>query len=160
MRNSKDVEHYNYNLTLPLERVNKAQLMEVMQQDLKRSFGYETSVEDREMRAWKLVAKPGAIERLKTKGGKFYDSPGTHAAGFEFRNVSSTWFADMISFYFPHDEDHVVDETGITGNIDFSLDADMTNVEDVRKAIQKQGFDLVKGKKMMKVVVVRDPLKQ
>ncbi|MEJ0055980.1 MAG: redoxin domain-containing protein [Bacteroidota bacterium] len=156
---SSDIEYYNYNLTLPVERINKVHLMEILQQDLKRYFGYEAALEDREISVWKLVAKPSAIEKLRSKGEKQYFSPGSHAVGFEVRNVSYLFLLGEISHYLPYEESPIIDETGITGNIDFSLNADMTSIEDIRRAIQKQGFDMVKGKKVMKAVVIRDPKK-
>ncbi|MEI9809770.1 MAG: hypothetical protein WDO16_18945 [Bacteroidota bacterium] len=37
------------------------------------------------------------------------------------------------------------------------LKLNMTDINDVRKELQKQGLDLVEGEKEMKVLVIRDP---
>jgi thiol-disulfide isomerase/thioredoxin len=149
---------YNYNLTVPRSKINKGYLMRSVQQELKNIFGFEVSIETRPIPAWKLiVTKPGVAEKLKTKGGEKFFSEGVTTAGYSFKNYSSSYLLVMLqaSFlevhYFPF-----VDETGITGNIDFSIDADMTNLEDVRKALQKQGLDFVRGTHEMKVLVIRD----
>lgn len=50
-----------------------------------------------------------------------------------------------------------VDETGITENVDFSIAADMTDLADIKKQLNKMGLDFVKGTKKMKVIVISDP---
>jgi hypothetical protein len=52
-----------------------------------------------------------------------------------------------------------IEEAGNKDNFDLTLDADMTDINDVRRALQLQGMDLVKGQKEMKVIVIRDSKK-
>jgi len=150
---------YNYNLTIPASEVTKNNLMSLMQKDLKTVFKYEVSIESRVTPVWKLVANPGAIERLKTKGNKKFTTPGTHAAGFTLTNWPSEILIEELGFYLKerYRGELFVDDTGLTGNIDFTIEADMTNLEDIRKELQRQGMDLVKGEKVMKALIIRDP---
>lgn len=148
---------YNYNLLLRTKEITKERVTKLMREDLKRVFKYEASIETRTMPVWKLVEiKPGSVKKLKTKGDAQFATPGTHAAGYTITNYPAKYLVATISFYMNDHQPPFVDETGVTGNIDFSLKADMTNIEDVRKAIRKQGFDLVKGNKEMKVLVISD----
>jgi hypothetical protein len=58
---------------------------------------------------------------------------------------------------FNQDERTFLDETGIQGNIDLEMDCIWTDLNDVKKELRKNGLDLVKGEKKLKVLVIRDP---
>jgi thiol-disulfide isomerase/thioredoxin len=153
---------YNYCITVPSEQITNENFMQFMQQDLKRVFGYSAVIEEREMPVWELIAKPGAQLKLKTKGGlKYYtSSEGSVAAGFTVRNVPMKGFFTNLCYYLSEKEKHpFIDSTGISDNIDFTIDADMTNFDHVRKELQKNGLDFILSKKKMKVLVIRDPEK-
>jgi thiol-disulfide isomerase/thioredoxin len=154
-----DDNSYNYSLFLPLDRMTKENIMKYMQQDLERVFGYRASVEKREMPVWKLVGKPETEEKMRTKGGKKYSSTagGSFAAGFEVRNIPFRRFFLMLFFYLNEKEKHpFVDVTGMSGNIDANIDADLTDLEDVKRELKKYGMDLVLSSKKMKVIVIKD----
>lgn len=152
---------YNYSLTIPPAKATKENLMKYMQQDLERTFGYNAFVEEREMPVWKLVAKPGAEAKVKTNGGPRYyqGADGTPiAAGFAVRNVSLKDYLMYLCFYLNEKEKHpFIEATGIKSNIDLTIDADLTDLNDVKRELQKHGLDLVLGTKKMKVLVIRDP---
>jgi thiol-disulfide isomerase/thioredoxin len=152
---------YNYMLKIPPEQVSKDRIMSLIQDDLKRAFGYRARVETRSMPVWKLIATPEAAQKLITKGGPKYMSPGTHAAGYTFKNVPVSYLVAGIRFYLSDLEKREVfiDDTGITDNIDFSIDADMTNLKDIQKELKKQGFELIRGHKKMNVLVISDQIK-
>lgn len=150
---------YNYSLLVPSNMVTKENIMKYMQQDLARTFNFLASVEIREMPVWKLVAKPGTAEKIKTKGGITYNSASeaSIAAGFEVRNFPINDFKMLLCFYLNETERHpFIDGTGIKDNIDIKIDADLTNLQDVKIELQKKGMDLIKAYKRMKVLVVRD----
>lgn len=162
-----DAEKFSYSQILPPEKRTATHMMEVMQRDLKNFFGYDVSIETRKMPYLKLVATDEAKIKLKTRGGKTDAS--NSVAGVNFTNVpvSGTIVKDggylvtlvhVISYnaYLVSKDLPLIDETGIKGNIDISFEAVMTDWEDIKKALQKQGLDLVKGEKDMKVIVIRD----
>lgn len=146
---------YNYHLILPVSEVTAEKVTKLMREDLKRTFRYTATIELRDMPVWKLVAKQGAVEKLKTKGDPQYASPGTHAAGYTIINIPPKYLIATISFYLKN-ELPFVDETGLSENFDLTLNADMTNFDDVVKAINKKGLDLIKGTKKMRILVIRD----
>jgi len=148
---------YNYTLKLPDAMISRERIMSELQRSLELVFGYKVSIEKREMPVWRLTAKPGTGFKLRTRGGARFLSKGTIRAGFTVRNYDMPEFIALASDNLPNKERLAfIDETGIEGNIDITLDTDMTCLECVRKELQKHGMDLVKGKKEMKVLVIRD----
>jgi thiol-disulfide isomerase/thioredoxin len=149
---------YNYTLKLPDAVISRERIMSELQRSLELVFGYKVSIEKREMPVWRLTAKPGTGFKLRTRGGARFLSKGTIRAGFTVRNYNMTEFTSLASCNLPNKEQLAfLDDTGIEWNIDITLDTDMTCLECVRKELQKYGMDLVKGKKEMKVLVIRDP---
>lgn len=152
---------YSYHLKVPASKVTLFYIMQIMQQDLKNVFGYDVVIETREMPVWKLVATPNAQTKLKTKGGKpYYDDGGNSsggAAGFALTNLPVQSLLDGVMHYIGMGAAPYFDETGITTNIDITIDALLTSWQEVIKALQKNGLDLVAGKKRMKVLIIRDP---
>jgi peroxiredoxin len=151
---------YNYSLTIPVAEVDEETIKRYLQEDLRRAFKYVAVIEKREIPVWKLIAKKGAVEKLRTKGAKQYASSGSHAAGYTLTNWPSNYLIGSLSYFMEERiQDPFVDGTGISGNIDFTIEADMTNLEAIGKALRKQGFDFVKSTQMMEVLVIREPVK-
>lgn len=156
---------YNYNLVFPpSKKVTTKYILDKMQEDLKTTFGFEASVETREMPVWKLVTKDkNSPRRLKTKGGEpsFEAQGGSFGpGGFTMRNLTMDKFLEFATAYLRAGDKMPIpyfNETDITTKIDITMDCDMTNFEAVVKELQKNGLDLVKGTRKMKVVVIKDP---
>jgi thiol-disulfide isomerase/thioredoxin len=143
---------YNYSLSVIPEKATRQYLMELMQKDLNSFFGYDVKVEIRKVPYWKLVNISTNISKLKSKGGdELYEY--SHA-GFKYVNVPIVSIINAISSLYPYDV--FVDESGIVDKIDISINAILTDIEEVKKELQKNGLDLIKGEKEMKRVVIRD----
>jgi thiol-disulfide isomerase/thioredoxin len=156
---------YNYNLTLPPEKVTKEYLMQEIQTNLKSAFGYEVSIEMRLMPVWNLVVSAGHEKKLITKGGHpdngVIDSKTGNrksiAAGFRIQNQSVPFFLSLLTHIIGEkDLTPFLDKTGINSNIDIEIEADLTSFEDIRKSLHRYGLDLVKGVKEMKIIIIRD----
>jgi hypothetical protein len=111
-------------------------------------------IQTRILPCWKLVATKTARERLSTKG-ELQQYNGDHA-GFTLTNAPVKRLLKIIWGYHQL-EPPFIDETGITGNIDITMDALMTNLDDIRNCLQKNGLSLVRSTMKMKVIVIRDP---
>lgn len=156
---------FNYALTVPPHLQNTNSLMRILQEDLRRSFGYEVRIERRMMPVWKLISKPGAWDKLKTGGGSSYysgdDEGYSSFFGFTWRNAKMEQLCPFIGFhlagirYFA--KLPIFDETNLSGNIDISIDADMTDYRQVQKELRKYNLDLVKGEREFTVLVIYDP---
>ncbi len=149
---------YCYSLVTPLKKRNVEYKMKIMQRDLTNFFEYDVNIEIRKMPYLKLIATEAAKENLKTKGGpKIGD--GNSLIGFSYSNIPVQFLISVISAKsgLVQKDLPLLDETGITGNIDISFEALMTDWADVKKSLQLQGLDIVKGEKKMKVIVIKDP---
>ncbi len=153
------VNRWNYNLKVPENRASARFLQEAMQRDLKTYFGYEVSVELRKMPCWKLKATPEALKNLRTRTpGQPYRSSGNNESGGSMTNVPVEaiimllWSQDQRGAPF-------IDETGIKGEIDFEIKANLEDFESFRRGLMEIGLVLEKGEKELKVIVIRDPKK-
>ncbi len=144
---------YSYSLIVPVTKASTAYLQEIMQCDLQHYFGYDVRVETRKMPYWQLTATESARKHLRTKGlGAGWN--GSHAGG-ALKNAPVSLLLRLLWSYF-QDEPPFIDETGITGHIDVVIKAIMTDFNDVKKALQKNGLFLQQGEKEMQVIVIRD----
>ena len=106
---------------------------------------------------WKVLIKNDeARKTLQSQGGEALIS-GSGATEIVLTNqsmerlVSIMWGLYQLGPPF-------IDETGIEGNIDITLEGVLTDFEDFKKALERNGLKLEKGKKTMKVIVIRDPV--
>lgn len=146
-----------YGQILPATRRNPEEMMKVLQTDLKNSFGYEVSVETREMPYLSLVATTKAKSKLKNRG-----EPSKYAAslmGVDYTNISITNLISLLSYNLGlvQKDLPLLDETGIQGNINISFNAIMTDLDDVKRALNETGLDIVRKRKEMEVIVIREP---
>ena len=166
-RKSKQ-NRYNYSLKVPSGIGTAKVLQGFLRKDLDGYFGYNVSVESRSMPYWKVVTinKNLALEKLKPtqQGGKFDIHDDESVSVFinaEMRDI--IWFLASNYGYVPYDHGKLpkkeqaafIDETGLTGNIDFRIDRSWT-FQQAREFLNSVGLDIVKSQKMMKVVVIRD----
>lgn len=147
---------YNYSVYAnQCADVDKEKLMEILQTDLKRYFGYVISIERRLMPCWKLVVTSEPHKRkLKTAGGPKMHPTAT-AAGFTLKNAPVSELLNILWNYHAGKEPPFIDETGISGNIDIEIDGLITDLSDLQRALNANGLNLVKGKRYMDVIVVR-----
>lgn len=145
---------FAYSLIMPPAKSSREKLMSVMQKDLENYFDFEAKVETRDLPYWALITiSPDAKEKLKPKGthtyweGSTYDKFTLHSIAIEnfMANFPSNWGSRVF-----------LNETGVTGKIDISMDCLMSDFDDVKRELRKHGLDLVPKTKPMKVVVIRD----
>ncbi len=146
---------YNYSVIVPKEKANRAFLMEVMQRDLKNYFGYDAALESHLVPYWSVCIAEGFKSRLKSKGGTEFVQGS--AAGYKFRNVSIGKVIRVISGYY-QEIPPLIDDSGADFNIDLEIDALMTDFEDLRRAMEKQGILMTRQKKTMPAIVIREPV--
>lgn len=144
---------FSYSQIFPQTQMNKSHILKTMQRDLQTYFSYEASVEMRKMPYWKLIQINPQDSSLKTKGGTRKIQ--SNFSNFEATNISVWLLIDDIRHYLGLSQ-YILDGTNISYNIDIDFEAAKTDFDDVRKALQKNGLDLVKGEKEMKVLVIRD----
>lgn len=151
--------YYNYYLKAPIEKMSQDFIMEDLQKSLYESFGYRVSIENRKMPVWELIAKPTAGKHLKTKGGDPVRNDGSNVLGFSLNNHSvSQFLAALTTYQLEMRKLPILNETGIKHNIDISINGLLTDLSDIKRELKKNGLDLIRSTKEMKVLVIRDPL--
>lgn len=150
-----------YDLTYPPERTSKTYIMNSLKQDLHRWFGYDVKVETCKMPYWRLVANDKGKKSLPTKGGAPTDlsKSSKYLTPHDRYKIENLPLSNLIYRIAYHNikELPILDETGISGNIDIDMDCVFSDMNEVKRELMKNGLDLVKGEKDMKVLVISDP---
>ncbi|MBB5440862.1 thiol-disulfide isomerase/thioredoxin [Pedobacter sp. AK017] len=136
---------YAYSINFPPDKSSKAKVMKMVRRDLQNYFGFIVEIETRKMPIWNLV--------VTTKVPPTSKLP-EDVANYPFDSVRSMLYG--IASAYSNDGYVFVDETNSKVKIDINLRCKMDNLEDVKRALSENGFDLVKGEKEMKVVVIKD----
>jgi hypothetical protein len=147
--------YFNYSLFVPPGKANRAYLMQVMQRELKNCFGYEVTIEERDVPYWSLVLRKDTLVSLRSMGSIKKDS--SSAVEIQIKNGSPKEVLLMIASY-QNGETAFIDDTGIDYPVDIHLNALLKDLSDVQLALRKNGLDLIKAKKRMKVIVIHDPV--
>lgn len=146
---AKGLYRYRLNMTdtTALESVARTAL----KSDLNKWFGYQVKVVQREMPILKLISlDPSSGSKLASKGadGKLNGDYGS----LSITNLPVERLRMAIASYFPH---HIIiDGTGIIRSIDLSLQGSLADLYSLRKALQKNGLDLLPTTKIMDVLII------
>jgi thiol-disulfide isomerase/thioredoxin len=159
---------YNYSLTVPLDKAKPEYMARIMKTDLTNYFGLEGALEERKIAVWKL--KIIDIEKALRLKSKEISAVGNQSLskyeGIDVKNFSMKDLTKMITMLTIGEiskknagsylEEVLIDETGIDYKIDIKIEALMTDINEVRPELQKNGLDLVKGDRVMKVLVLKE----
>jgi thiol-disulfide isomerase/thioredoxin len=154
---------YWYSLVMPGDRkVTASLLMQTMQADLKRYFGFEAAVETRKFPYLRLTATE-KVQNLKTKGGK--QTGDADHAFYKATNVTTETFLRHVMTFHSYFESGgqvpvLVNETGIDYNLDIDVKAAFSSWQDVQRLLKEMGFSLEQAEREFKVVVIRDAKKE
>jgi thiol-disulfide isomerase/thioredoxin len=140
-----------YSLILPPEKGSKENLQLAMQRDLKTYFGYEVSIEKRNIHCWRLLATKKASDMMQARDTMQLGEaiPGVVE---KLHNIPMSELVQRIVNFIGA---VVIDETRIIGNVNFTLNH--MDLDDIKKSLRSSGLDLVQSVKEMKVLVIRDP---
>lgn len=149
---------YNYSLSVPKARAKADCMREIIQRDLQNCFGYEAVVEIRELPYWQITVDRKGRSKFKTKSSwRGIDSRPSGITGNGISVQSIIWRIKEYNFDI---KIPIVDETGLTDAFDIDFNADMTNFDEVRAALRKEGLIIERAQKKMVVLVIRDPKPQ
>lgn len=147
---------YSYSFKPPFFNRDVSLFQKALQNDLSTFFGYEVIVTNLKVPCWKLIALPGAAEKLKTKST--ISQKKASYAGYDYKNVPVSEI--IAQFYMMRLDDYpYIDDTGISFNIDVKVDAILTDPVAVNVELQKQGLQVIKGEKEMTVLLLSDEKK-
>lgn len=128
-----------------------------MQDDLKSYFNYNARIEKRLMPYYRFIIVDSVkVNKLKTSRNEYsFNWSRGYLQGFKAENYPVQYLANMIGstpdypVHYP-----IVNETGIDFNIDISIES--TFFEGYIKELDQHGFGLVKGEKLLNVLVISE----
>ncbi len=130
---------YVYELRVPVEQESNWQ--EIMQEDLNQYFGrlqrINGRIEKRRFQSLVLIKKANLT--LKKRGMAFKRILG------QLRNLEN------MSVNRPF-----IDESGITGFVDFELKGDLSNLENIKHQLLPNGLDIIEAERTVDVLVIRN----
>ncbi|WP_205513821.1 redoxin family protein [Longitalea arenae] len=140
---------YCYELTVPADK--QKDILKIMRDELKNYFGYNAFQDYRSQKCLVLRAeKDFHFWADKSAPRKLvYNTGGITVINYPFAR-----FAGMIQHYM---QDKIIfDETGLTGNVDIVLQAEMNDVNSVNEALKKYGLQLHWEERQVQVLVIKD----
>jgi thiol-disulfide isomerase/thioredoxin len=145
---------FSYSLEIPNFSPSAERLQHIMQHDLNNYFNYDVTVEKRKMPCWILVSNGMLSSTLRTMGGN--PSITSDNTQFILQNEPINYIINILWYY---NQGGLVffNETGIDYNIDIGMHCIFSDFEDVKKELNRNGLDLIKAEREMKVIVIRDP---
>jgi thiol-disulfide isomerase/thioredoxin len=143
---------YCYELTVSESRKND--LLKIMQDDLKRFFGYKAYKEYRTQKCLILSVEKKVDMSTKSPNSEPYIKLNGITGG-EWKNQPISKMVDIIHHY--RQDKFVLDETGITGNLDFEIKADLTDIDSINNDLKRYGLKLYWADRKVEMFVIRDP---
>lgn len=146
---------YWYSLLLSDSRSTKENLLTSLQQDLKKSFGYDVRVIDRKQPCWIVTANRKARKQLRTKGQLANDD---HIEPAEIKLTNVPIGHVIASIFYKHTQDRppILDKTGIKENVDILVGTNIYDFEEIRASLATQGLIVRKSRTKMKTIVISD----
>lgn len=144
---------FNYSLIVPREKASEDYVRKIMQSDLRNYLGYEASIEEREVPCWKLVVLETNRAHLSNKQSK--DSIYIDNATIRMYNQPPIRLLWTIGV-FDGDGRIFFNEIPNDYRINLTIDGDLQNFDYLKEELKKNGFGLIQGHRLMKVLVIRD----
>jgi uncharacterized protein (TIGR03435 family) len=141
---------YCYELTVPKEK--KHEILKMMRDELKKLFGYNVFQEYRTQKCLVLTA-----EKNPPIFADKNDTPkrATNMMGITVKNHPFSMLVESIQYY--NQNIIVLDETGISGNIDVVLQAQPNDIDSLNEALKKYGLKLGYADRQVQMLVIKDP---
>ena len=145
---------YSYELFIPEAEASRENMMKAIQVDLQKYFKYNVSFENRLMPCWRLeVYDKNKIRHSTSSNTK--SRMGDHS-GYVLKSIPISDLIALIRSYHQR-QPPFVDETSLQQPIDINLQAIMTDLKDISRALKENGLQLVRGERLMRVLVIREP---
>jgi thiol-disulfide isomerase/thioredoxin len=156
---------YSYQLTVPAD--SKANLAQLMTEDLKRYFGLDVTIEKRIVKTLILVGT-SQIDKMKTKGGipkdNFNKSQLRAIPGESVRcmiNIDYRAFSERIKGFVEYGfRQAFADSTLLSGKIDFKMSGEVLDhltLNSLKQELHKYDLDLKEGSRTIDVLVLKEP---
>ncbi|MDB5145961.1 MAG: hypothetical protein JWQ66_4676 [Mucilaginibacter sp.] len=144
---------YSYEVRVPPGSGKLA--YQVMLADLQRYFrAYDVRIEKRPVTCLALV-RTTTTDLLQTKGGtpvSAFDGISARLVNFPLRRLA----AELNVVYLSHSPYPVIDRSGYTGRVDLELNANLSDLRAVNRALAKYGLQIQRSEETLDMLVIRD----
>lgn len=148
--------YFNYELVVPSDTpFDKKDIFLLMQQDLNKFFYLRGIQGRREKRAEKILAlkRISDTDNIHTKGGASKEVVSKYYVNI--RNLPMSFFISKLQAYFPNETGlPIVDQTQYKGRIDIEINADLTNIEDVNRELNRYDLKLVETVSDIDMIII------
>ncbi|MEO6521006.1 MAG: TlpA family protein disulfide reductase [Mucilaginibacter sp.] len=126
-----------------------------MREDLDRQFPtLQASIAKKKGKSIVMIS----LDRGKlphTKGGQREVADNKYS--FHLQNAPWAFFRSKLQTYYLQTlTTPLIDETGISGNVDLDVIANMSNIAELRTALQKYGIDIIEAERDIDMIVIKD----
>jgi thiol-disulfide isomerase/thioredoxin len=144
-----------YEIIIPPSPSNEFQ--HYMQEDLKRYLGVKVTSELRKMNCLVLY-KRDSINEIATKGGEANMDINESSIRKFISNEPVSTLIDLLNHLPVSKTLPVIDETGISGNIDLELPTDLfdLSLDSLKSFLKRKGLELLEKEREIKVAVIKD----
>jgi thiol-disulfide isomerase/thioredoxin len=142
---------YCYEIKVP--EVKRKDIHKIMRKDLEQLFGYNAYLEYRKQKCLVLKAdKNFRYLQDTTIAPKLILSAG----GVTIRNYPFSRLASNIRHYLA--KQIFIDETGLSGRVDVTIQAQMNDVDAVNAELKKYGLHIQSEDREVQMLIIKDPL--
>lgn len=146
---------YCYSLSVPGDKTNSTFMRQRMRMDLENYFGYHGSLVVRDMPYWKLEVTESGRKSLRSKTND-QSSDRVEPAEVKLTNVPMSVLVSNLFYKHIQDKPPIIDKTNIHGNVDFEIEGNLYDMQNLKKLLRKKGLILTLDKMPMKVLVIAD----
>lgn len=139
---------YCYELIVPDSLAHKR--LAIMRKDLERLFGLQADFETQDKNCFVLIKKSNNL--LKTNKGKSQRK--VTPTSIRIQNMPISTLIGSISHY--HPRKIFLDETTHKGNVDIDIEADILDVESVKRSLSKYGLDIIMVKREIESLTLKE----
>jgi thiol-disulfide isomerase/thioredoxin len=151
---SKEMTGNLYCYELVMKDTSEAHAYHCMRQDLDRTFGITSNIENRKIDVL-VLKRTSAKDKLRSKAlnGSQSDS---YFTGDKYI-IKYGWLGGILEYLVSSNKSpfHIMDETGYNNRVDMVMDVDFQDLEKVRNSLKKYGLDLVKEERELEVIILK-----
>ncbi|MBD1385888.1 TlpA family protein disulfide reductase [Mucilaginibacter rigui] len=142
-----------YDLFLPAKMAKHK--FSIFKEDLRRLFpDYEATVQ-KQTRRYLALQRTSTVDKLKSTGGEQEWIQDQFGMTLHYQNFTRFYW-ELDNYFFSLSPIPLVDETGIKGAIDIKLEANMSNVASLNKALANYDLRIVEKTGDIDILVISD----
>ena len=142
-----------YELILPASRAD--QVFSIMRRDLDLLFPDYTAAVEKHLRNCYVLTRSGTGLPLVTRGGE----PAVIHEQFRYKSINrplGLLVRNLNMKFLQHSPYPILNETGFEGPVDIDIEANMSEIDDLNRALAKYGLKFMEEEREIDMLVIRD----